>query len=115
MRTESHLVMVVFSPRPQVADNKASRRGLLYSLDLGTEEGSLNWTSEPATGLMWIARTTFDNYCINIFVNVFGNNFVNIFVNVFGNVFINDIGQHRLTPFVQETPSPGQYQVPHNL
>ena len=70
------------SPLPQVPDNKESWRGHLYSPNLGAEEGILSWTSEPATGLIWITPP-------NYFIYIFGNAVVNTFVNFFGNAVIN--------------------------
>ena len=59
-----------------------SWRGHLYPPDLGAEEVSLSRTSEPYTGLIWIAHT-------NYLINIFGNAVVNALVNVFDNAVIN--------------------------
>ena len=71
------------SPRPQAADNKAPQAGNLFSPSLEAEESSLSWTRDPNTGLLWMAPTSP------------------------GKVFSNDVGQFRLTPFVQD-PVAGQ-------
>ena len=42
----------LLTPHPQLADKESSRPGCLYPPGLEAEEGSLSWTSEPATGLI---------------------------------------------------------------
>ena len=48
----------LLTPRPQAADKEPPLPGYLYLPGLGAERGSLSWTSEPNTRLIWIAPTT---------------------------------------------------------
>ena len=98
-RTKSPLILVGFS-LPQSADKESPRPGNIYPPGLGAEEGILSWTSEPSTGLIWIAPTTVSNYFGNGISNTFGNLFGNLLGNDGGNTFGNLLGNL----FVNETP-----------
>ena len=68
-------------PATKQADKESSRPGDLYSPGLGEEDGSLSWTSESSTRLIWIAPTI-------LFGNLFGILFGDLFGNLFGNLSI---------------------------